>query len=41
VTHGHPGSLTGTLTSFSEGVDPLTAMPRASGLPVRIEKLGM
>ncbi|MEJ6512383.1 MAG: molybdopterin-dependent oxidoreductase [Actinomycetota bacterium] len=41
VTHGHPGSLTGTLTSSLEGVDPLTAMPRASGLPVRIEKLGM
>ncbi|CAB5077978.1 MAG: molybdopterin-dependent oxidoreductase [Actinobacteria bacterium] len=41
VTHGHPGSLTGTLTSSSEGVDSLTAMPRASGLPVRIEKLGM
>ena len=41
VTHGHPGSLTGTLTSSHEGVDPLTAMPRASGLPVRIDKLGM
>jgi anaerobic selenocysteine-containing dehydrogenase len=41
VTHGHPGSLTGTLTSFSDDVDSLTAMPRASGLPVRIEKLGM
>jgi len=41
VTHGHPGSLTGTLTSVSVDVDPLTAMPRASGLPVRIEKLGM
>ena len=41
VTHGHPGSITGTITSSRDGVDPLTAMPRASGLPVRIDKLGM
>jgi anaerobic selenocysteine-containing dehydrogenase len=41
VTHGHPGSLTGTLTSSRVDVDPLTAMPRASGVPVRIDKLGM
>lgn len=41
VVHGHPGSLTGTLTSSHAGVDPLTAMPRASGVPVRIAKLGM
>lgn len=40
VTHGHPGALTGTLTSDRDGVDPLTAMPRASGLPVRVSKLG-
>ena len=41
VTHGHPGSMTGTLTSSTRAVDSLTAMPRASGLPVRLEKLGM
>jgi anaerobic selenocysteine-containing dehydrogenase len=41
VTHGHPGSLTGTLTSSRVDVDPLTAMPRASGVPVRVDKLGM
>lgn len=41
VTHGHPGSLTGTVTSSRAEVDPLTAMPRASGLPIRLEKLGM
>lgn len=40
VTHGHPGAMTGTLTSNREGVDPLTAMPQASGLPVRVSKLG-
>ena len=40
VTHGHPGSLTGGLTSSSIDVDPLTAMPRASGLPIRLERLG-
>ncbi|MEX1218607.1 MAG: molybdopterin-dependent oxidoreductase [Acidimicrobiales bacterium] len=41
VTHGHPGSLTGTLTSNTIDVDPLTAMPWASGLPVRVDKLGV
>ena len=41
ITHGHPGSLTGTLTSSRVDVDPLTAMPRASGVPVRVDKLGM
>lgn len=41
VTHGHPGSLTGTLTSSRVDIDLLTAMPRASGLPVRVDKLGM
>ena len=40
VTHGHPGSLTGGLTSSSVDVDPITAMPRSSGLPVRLDKLG-
>ena len=40
VTHGHPGALTGTLTSSTVDVDPLTAMPRASGLPVRLDRLG-
>jgi anaerobic selenocysteine-containing dehydrogenase len=41
VTHGHPGSLTGTLTSSRRDVDPLTAMPLASGVPVVIQPLGM
>ncbi|CAM8627687.1 BisC Anaerobic dehydrogenases, typically selenocysteine-containing [Acidimicrobiia bacterium] len=41
VTHGHPGALTGTLTSAHRDVDPLTAMPLASGVPVVIEPLGM
>ena len=41
VTHGHPGVLTGTLTSSRVDVDPLTAMPRASGVPVRVDKLGL
>lgn len=40
ITHGHPGALTGDLTSMTIGVDPLTAMPRASGLPVRLDRLG-
>lgn len=41
VTHGHPGSITGTLTSSSRDVDDLTAMPLASGVPVVIQSLGM
>jgi anaerobic selenocysteine-containing dehydrogenase len=41
VTHGHPGALTGTLTSSSRDVDSLTAMPLASGLSVSIHSLGM
>ena len=41
VTHGHPGSHTGTLTSAHRDVDELTAMPLASGLPVSIQSLGM
>lgn len=41
ITHGHPGSLTGTLTSTSVDVDPITAMPRTSGLSVRIAPLGV
>ena len=41
ITHGHPGSLTGTLTSTTSGVDPITAMPQMSGVPVRIAPLGL
>jgi anaerobic selenocysteine-containing dehydrogenase len=41
VTHGHPGADTGALTSLRVDVDPLTAMPRASGLPVRLSPLGL
>jgi anaerobic selenocysteine-containing dehydrogenase len=36
MTHGHAGTNPGELTSGTIGVDPLTAMPRASGLPVRL-----
>ena len=36
VTHGHPEASPGSLTSTSEGVDLLTAMPHASGVPVEI-----
>jgi len=39
VTHGHPGSLTGTVTSSTHEVDPLTAMPRMSGLPLQVTPL--
>ena len=38
ITHGHPGENPGDLTSGDNDVDPLTAMPRVSGLEVRIEK---
>lgn len=41
VTHGHPGSMTGTLTSSTADVDPLTAMPWASGLPIKVDRLAM
>jgi anaerobic selenocysteine-containing dehydrogenase len=36
MTHGRAGRYTGSLTSTRVGVDPLTAMPRASGVPVTI-----
>jgi anaerobic selenocysteine-containing dehydrogenase len=36
MTHGRAGHYTGALTSTRVGVDPLTAMPRASGVPVTI-----
>ena len=36
MTHGRASSGPGHLTSASVGVDPLTAMPLASGLPVAI-----
>lgn len=39
ITHGHPGASPGLLTSGSRDVDPLTAMPWASGLPVRLRAL--
>lgn len=39
VTHGHPGLSPGRLTSSRLGVDPLTAMPRASGFPVTIRRV--
>ena len=39
VTHGHPGSSPGLLVSTQADVDPLTAMPRASGLPVSVRPL--
>jgi anaerobic selenocysteine-containing dehydrogenase len=35
--HGRRGHTPGRLTSATADVDPLTTMPRASGLPVRIE----
>jgi hypothetical protein len=36
LTHGHEGQSPGRLTSSRVGVDPLTTMPHASGLPVTI-----
>ena len=36
VTHGHEGSSPGRLTSGSTAVDPLTAMPHASSVPVSL-----
>lgn len=39
VTHGHPGASPGLLVSGSWDVDPLTAMPRASGLPISLRSL--
>jgi len=40
VTHGHPGASPGMLISSSENVDPLTAMPWASGFPITVHPLG-
>jgi len=40
VTHGHPGASPGMLISGSEDVDPLTAMPWASGFPITVHPLG-
>jgi hypothetical protein len=36
VTHGHEGASPGRLTSRRADVDPLTAMPHASGVPVSL-----
>jgi formylmethanofuran dehydrogenase subunit D len=36
VTHGHDGHSPGQLTSSHDGVDPLTTMPHASGVPVTV-----
>jgi anaerobic selenocysteine-containing dehydrogenase len=36
ITHGHPDANPGDLTTGDHGVDELTAMPRVSGLPVRV-----
>jgi anaerobic selenocysteine-containing dehydrogenase len=36
MNHGRAGAPVAALTSATEDVDPLTAMPRASGLPVRL-----
>jgi anaerobic selenocysteine-containing dehydrogenase len=37
ITHGHAASSPGRLTSAHVDVDPLTTMPRASGVPVTLE----
>jgi anaerobic selenocysteine-containing dehydrogenase len=36
MTHGHDGISPGLLVSSSIDIDPLTTMPRTSGLPVRL-----
>jgi len=36
ITHGRPGTSPGRLTSSTADVDRLTAMPKASGVPVSI-----
>ncbi len=38
MTHGHAGASPGDLTSGGDDVDPLTAMPRVSGLEVEISR---
>jgi anaerobic selenocysteine-containing dehydrogenase len=40
MTHGHRGSSPGSLISRGVDVDALTAMPRASGLPVTVRQSG-
>jgi anaerobic selenocysteine-containing dehydrogenase len=40
VTHGHRGASPGSLISRTVDVDPLTAMPRASALPVTVTASG-
>jgi hypothetical protein len=37
MTHGHLDANPGDLTSGDDDVDPLTAMPRVSGLEVRVD----
>ncbi len=39
VTHGHRGASPGLLVSGSTDVDPITAMPWASGLPIILRPL--
>lgn len=39
ITHGHRDANPGELTSTDDDVDPITAMPRVAGLPVRVEGL--
>jgi hypothetical protein len=39
VTHGHTDANPGRLTSARHDVDPLTAMPLASGVPVTIARI--
>jgi predicted molibdopterin-dependent oxidoreductase YjgC len=38
MTHGHPDENPGDLTSDDVAVDTLTAMPRVSGLEVRVSR---
>jgi anaerobic selenocysteine-containing dehydrogenase len=38
ITHGRRAAGPGTLTSTHEDIDPLTAMPRASGVPVSLSR---
>jgi anaerobic selenocysteine-containing dehydrogenase len=40
ITHRHRDASPGRLTSSHEDVDPLTAMPRASGVPVSVVRRG-
>ena len=38
ITHGHPNANPGDLTSGTESVDQLTAMPRVAGLEVNVTR---